>query len=78
MTDSSSTFFWVTSRAAGTTAMVLASLAVGVGLTMGGKLIKRGGPDRRTVHEILSLATMVAIGVHGVALLGDTFYPSEA
>jgi len=75
VTDSSSTFFWVTSRAAGTTAMVLASLAVGVGLTMGGKLIKRGGPDRRTLHEILSLATMVAIAVHGLALLGDTFYP---
>jgi sulfoxide reductase heme-binding subunit YedZ len=77
VTDSSSTFFWVTSRAAGTTAMVPASLAVGVGLTMG-KLIKRGGPDRRPLHDILSLATMVAIGVHGVALLGDTFYPSEA
>ena len=29
MTGSSSTFFWVTSRAAGTTAMVVASLAVG-------------------------------------------------
>lgn len=69
----SSTFFWVTSRAAGTTAMVLASLAVGLGLTMGGKLIKRRGPDRRVLHEILSLSTMVAIAVHGLALLGDTW-----
>ena len=73
MTGSSSTFFWVTSRAAGTTAMVLASLAVGVGLTMGGKLIKRGGPDRRNLHEILSLSTMVAIAIHGLALLGDSW-----
>lgn len=73
MTGSSSTFFWLTSRAAGTTAMVLASLAVGVGLTMGGKLLKRGGPDRRALHEVLSLSTVVAIAVHGLALLGDTW-----
>jgi sulfoxide reductase heme-binding subunit YedZ len=73
MTGTSSTLFWITSRAAGTTALVLASAAVGVGLTMGGKLIKRGGPDRRAIHEILSLSTMVAIAVHGLALLGDTW-----
>lgn len=73
MTSSSSTFFWITSRAAGTTAMVLASLAVGVGLTVGGKLIKGNGPDRRSLHEILSLATIVAIVLHGLALLGDSF-----
>lgn len=72
-----STLFWITSRAAGTTALVLASTAVGVGLTMGGKLIKRGGPDRRSIHEILSLATIVAIAVHGLALLGDSWlHPS--
>ena len=77
MTGTSSTLFWVTSRAAGTTALVLSSLAVGVGLTMGGKLVKRGGADRRTLHEILSLSTMVAIVVHGLALLGDTWlHPS--
>jgi sulfoxide reductase heme-binding subunit YedZ len=71
------TLFWVTSRAAGTTAMLLASLTVGLGLTMGGKLIKRGGPDRRAIHEILSLSTMVAIAVHGLGLLGDTWlHPS--
>lgn len=77
MTSASSTFFWVTSRAAGTTAMILASLAVGIGLTMGGRLIKRGGPDRRSLHEVLSLATMVALAVHGLSLLGDTWlHPS--
>lgn len=77
MSGGSSTFFWVTSRAAGTTAMVLASLAVGVGLTMGGKLIKRRGADRRTLHEVLSLSTMVALAVHALALLGDTWlHPS--
>ena len=76
-TGGSSTLFWVTSRAAETTALVLSSVAVGVGLTMGGKLIKRGGPDRRTLHEILSLSTMAAIAIHGLWLLGDTWlHPS--
>jgi methionine sulfoxide reductase heme-binding subunit len=74
MTADSSTLFWITSRAAGTTAMALSSASVGVGLTMGGKLIKRGGPDRRVLHEILSLSVMVAIAVHGLALLGDTYF----
>ena len=77
MTGTTPTLFWITSRAAGTTAMVLASAAVGVGLTMGGKLIKGGGLDRRSLHEILSLSTMVAIAVHALALLGDTWlHPS--
>lgn len=74
MTADSSTLFWITSRAAGTTAIVLASAAVGVGLTMGGKLIKGHGPERRTIHEILSLSTMVALAVHGLSLLGDTYF----
>jgi predicted ferric reductase len=74
MIADSSTFFWVTSRAAGTTAMVLSSAAVGVGLTMGGRLIKRGAPERRTLHEVLSLSVMVAIAVHGLSLLGDTYF----
>lgn len=73
MTTASSTFFWITSRAAGTTAMVLASLAVGLGLTMGGKLLRAAAPDRRTIHEILSLSALAAIAVHGLALLGDSW-----
>lgn len=73
MTGGTSMFFWVTSRAAGTTAMVLASTAVGVGLVMGGRMVKSGAADRRSLHEILSLATMVALAVHGLALLGDSW-----
>ena len=74
MTDPSHYLFWMTSRAAGTTAMVLASTSVGVGLAMGGKLFKRfGGPDRRHIHQTLSLAVMVALAVHALALLGDTY-----
>ena len=64
--------FWITSRAAGTAALLLSSLAVCVGLLFGGKLVK-GRPDLRHLHEALSLATIVAIAVHAVALLGDSF-----
>jgi methionine sulfoxide reductase heme-binding subunit len=65
--------FWILSRGAGTTALILSSASVGVGLVMGGKLIKGSGPDRRAYHEVLSLAVMVAIAVHGLALIGDSF-----
>jgi methionine sulfoxide reductase heme-binding subunit len=72
--------FWITSRAAGTAALLLASLAVCLGLLMSTRLLKRfGGPDLRVAHEALSLATLVAIAVHGLALLGDHFlHPSLA
>jgi sulfoxide reductase heme-binding subunit YedZ len=47
---------------------------------MSTRLLKRfGGPDLRVAHEALSLATLVAIAVHGLALLGDSFlHPSLA
>ena len=70
--------FWITSRAAGTAALLLSSLAVCVGLLFGGKLVK-GRPDLRHLHEALSLATIVALVVHAVSLLGDGFlHPSFA
>src|SRR5450755_364085 len=65
--------FWITSRAAGIVALVLASLAVSLGLLMSIKLMRRRGPNLIAVHEILSLATLVAIVVHGGALLFDQF-----
>ena len=63
--------FWITSRAAGTLALLFSSVAVGVGVSMGGKLIKGRGPDLRATHEALSMATIVALVVHAVSLLGD-------
>jgi sulfoxide reductase heme-binding subunit YedZ len=71
--------FWITSRAAGTAALVLSSLAVGAGLLIGarGGALKGFGGDTKALHESLSLATLVAIAVHGVALLGDHYlHPS--
>ena len=65
-------FFWITSRAAGTAALLLSSLAVCAGLLVGGKLV-RGRPDLRQLHEALSLASLTALVVHAVALLGDSY-----
>jgi sulfoxide reductase heme-binding subunit YedZ len=71
--------FWITSRAAGITALLLSSIAVGLGLTMGMRLLRGRGPDLRVAHEALSLATLLAVAVHGLALLGDSyFHPSIA
>ncbi len=68
---------WITSRAAGIAALLLSSLSVCVGLLMGGGLLKRRGPDLRVTHEALSLATLVALVLHGLALLGDGYlHPS--
>ncbi|UTI65476.1 hypothetical protein NBH00_04490 [Paraconexibacter antarcticus] len=72
--------FWITSRAAGTVALVLASVSVGAGILMGTRLVRgtRAG-DLRALHEVLSLATLVALAVHGLSLLGDSFlHPAPA
>jgi methionine sulfoxide reductase heme-binding subunit len=66
-------FFWITSRAAGVVALLASSLAVSLGLTMGGRLTKARIPDLRVTHEALSLATVGALLVHALALLGDSF-----
>jgi sulfoxide reductase heme-binding subunit YedZ len=66
-------FFWITSRAAGVVALIAASLAVSLGLMMGGRLGSGRKPDLRVTHEALSLATLGALAVHALALLGDTY-----
>ncbi len=71
--------FWITSRAAGIVSLVLASLAVSMGLLMSLKFMRRRNPDLLVLHEVLSLGTLVALVVHGLALLGDSFlHPSLA
>ncbi|HWF51889.1 MAG TPA: hypothetical protein VG294_14715 [Solirubrobacteraceae bacterium] len=77
--DPSTHLFWITSRAAGTTVLVFSSASVGYGLMMGGKLVRGSNADRRVIHEVLALCTMLAIAVHGLALLGDGYlHPSLA
>jgi sulfoxide reductase heme-binding subunit YedZ len=76
--DVSDHLFWITSRAAGVSALILSSVAVAIGLTMGSKLVRGSRvADARSLHEVLSLATMVAIVLHVVTLFGDAFlHPS--
>jgi methionine sulfoxide reductase heme-binding subunit len=76
-TDPAPHLFWITSRAAGTAALVLASLAASLGLLMALRVRAGRGPDMRIAHEVLSLSTMVAIAVHGISLVGDQYlHPS--
>ena len=64
-------FFWITSRAAGIAALLAASAAVALGLLMTTKVRKL--PEARVWHEALSLATLVALVVHALSLLGDSY-----
>jgi sulfoxide reductase heme-binding subunit YedZ len=45
---------------------------VSIGLLMGGRFLRGRGLELRGVHETIALATLVAIVVHAVALLGDS------
>jgi sulfoxide reductase heme-binding subunit YedZ len=65
--------FWIASRASGTVALLLSSAAVAFGLMQGMRLVPRASRDLRPLHEVLSLATMAAIAVHGLTLLGDSY-----
>lgn len=67
--------FWILSRAAGISAIVLASLSVFAGLLAG-----RGSPIRikrfgemKPLHEALSLATILLVASHGLLLLADSW-----
>jgi sulfoxide reductase heme-binding subunit YedZ len=72
-TDTGDHFFWIASRAAGIAALLLSSAAVGIGLLQGERRLRGRGRDLRAVHEALSIATIAAIAVHAVVLLGDGF-----
>ena len=67
--------FWITSRAAGGAALILASLAVAVGLMVsaGRRRPNASKRDLRAIHEALSLATLVMVALHGLSLLGDAY-----
>jgi sulfoxide reductase heme-binding subunit YedZ len=65
--------FWITSRAAGGAALILASAAVAVGLMMGSKRQGSNKRDLRAIHEALSLTTLAMVVLHGVSLLGDSY-----
>ena len=64
---------WLASRSAGIVAFVLIACSVTLGLFMANRLVRRPGLSRSLlkVHEQIALAALVAIGLHGVLLLGD-------
>jgi methionine sulfoxide reductase heme-binding subunit len=65
--------YWLASRAAGSAALLLASASVCVGLAGSMRLLKGRVADLRVTHEALSLATIAALLVHVLTLLGDGF-----
>ena len=67
--------WWLASRSAAIVAFVLITAAVVIGLLMASKVIKKPGLKRNLVkiHEQIALAALVAIGAHGVLLLGDGY-----
>jgi sulfoxide reductase heme-binding subunit YedZ len=71
--------FWITSRAAGIAALLLSSLSICIGLLMGGGILRGHRLELRATHEALSLATLTALTLHGLSLLGDGYlHPSLA
>ncbi len=67
--------WWLASRASGLVALVLVTISVGLGLMMAGKVMRRPGLSRKllAIHEHTAVAGIVAIAVHGITLLGDTW-----
>jgi methionine sulfoxide reductase heme-binding subunit len=65
--------WWLASRASGLVALALIGLSVVIGLAMASKAFRRPGLPRVliAIHEHAALATLVAIAVHGITLLGD-------
>lgn len=65
--------WWLVSRASGIVALVLITLSVVIGLLMSTKVLRRPGLKRNLakLHEHLALAALLAIGAHGLSLLGD-------
>lgn len=73
--------WWLTSRAAGITALLFITASTVLGLFMASGIVKRPGLKGRLMpaHEYISLFAVIAIAVHGIALLGDKWlHPTVA
>ncbi len=71
--DPANYIWWLAGRASGVVALLLVTASVALGLTMASKVVRKRGmaPVLARVHEQTALAGLVAIAVHGVALLAD-------
>lgn len=67
--------WWLASRASGLVALALITASVNIGLLMASKLVRRRGAGARLLrlHEAITLTGLVAIAVHGITLLGDSW-----
>jgi methionine sulfoxide reductase heme-binding subunit len=67
--------WWLASRASGILALILIALSVALGLAMAARAIKKPGLPRilLAIHEHAALAALVAIAIHGITLLGDSW-----
>ncbi|MEI6792693.1 MAG: hypothetical protein WCK97_05595 [Actinomycetes bacterium] len=67
--------WWLASRSSGIVALLAVSISVIIGLMMANGLPRRPGAKRQlvAVHESTALAGLIAIAIHGVTLLGDSF-----
>jgi len=65
--------WWLAARASGLVALALVTASTLLGLAMAARLARRPGlaPRVAALHEQLAVTGLVAIGVHGVTLLGD-------
>jgi sulfoxide reductase heme-binding subunit YedZ len=65
--------WWLVSDASGIVAIVLISLSVLLGLALAARVLGRPALKRAAMrlHEHIALIALVAIAVHGLALLGD-------
>ena len=71
--------WWLASRSSGIVALVLCAVSVSFGLMMANGLPRRPGANKLLIslHEATALSGIVALGVHGLTLLGDPFlHPS--
>ena len=80
--DPTEHLWWLAARASGVVAIALLTLSVIIGLSLGGRFAqhvpKRLRPKLRAeprlltrAHEQTAVAALIAIGLHGVTLLGD-------
>jgi sulfoxide reductase heme-binding subunit YedZ len=73
--DPSQHLFWLGSRSLGIVALLMSASSVGLGLALSMRIDSRPGAASRlrVVHEAMALISLVAIGGHGLLLLGDSF-----
>ena len=65
--------WWLASRSAGIVALLCVTGSVVLGLLMANNIPRRAGAKARLrpMHEAIALASLVALAVHGLSLLGD-------